>query len=172
MNQNLRETSRLPGANLPPDAFTEINDTRPDDEPPAEVPETVLRRVEREGSNVIRVDGVAHETSSSVSIEADHEKESQVMGVPKCFEALLANLLVRKGIHDHHDEEHEVSRNTTRLCIMNLQRKLFPNFWYAEKKPSRSFHEALLIKLLRTGSLDIDKVDIVSSCVNHSPESH
>jgi hypothetical protein len=44
-----------------------------------------------------------------------------VMSVPKSFETLVADLVVCSGIHEDHNQEHEMASYTASLCIMNLQ---------------------------------------------------
>jgi hypothetical protein len=63
--------------------------------------------------------------------KANHEEESQVMGVPEHLEALFPNLVVGGGIHQEHDEEHEMTSYATRLSVMNLLGRLFPDFCHA-----------------------------------------
>jgi hypothetical protein len=88
----------------------------------------MVRIVERERRRVRWVGSVTYETSSGMREEADGEKESQVMRVPECLKALLANFLMRERIHDHHYQEHEVACDATRLGVVNLQSCLWPNF--------------------------------------------
>jgi len=59
-----------------------------------------------------------------MGIETEHEEECKVMGIPESFKALSANLVVRGSIHEHHDEQHKVSSDSTRLGIVNLERDL------------------------------------------------
>jgi hypothetical protein len=55
-----------------------------------------------------------------VSVNADHEEEGQVVCVPEGFETLLADLVVCGCVHEHHDQEHEMASNSTRLSVVNL----------------------------------------------------
>ena len=61
-------------------------------------------RVERECRSIIWVDGVSDETSSGVGVQSDHEEKCEVMGVPKRFEALPADLVMGGRVHYDHDE--------------------------------------------------------------------
>jgi hypothetical protein len=54
----------------------------------------MLCAIEREGRDVIWVDGVANEASCRVRVEAKHKKKCKVMGIPESFKALLTNLLM------------------------------------------------------------------------------
>lgn len=127
MNKELRKSGRPPRTDFSPNPFTEVDNTGPDDEPPAFVPKAVLGGVEREGGNIIGVGRIAHEASGGVSVQADHEEKRKVMGVPEGLEALCANLVMGSGIHQEHDEEHEMARNTARLRIVDLESKLRPD---------------------------------------------
>jgi hypothetical protein len=62
-------------------------------------------------------------------VQADHEEESQVMGVPECFKALMANLVMRGRVHEQHNQQHEVASDASRLSVMNIQRGLFADLW-------------------------------------------
>ena len=77
-------------------------------------------RVEGESRNVIGIDGVSDKTASSVSVESDHEEKCEVMSVPKCLEALTADLVVSGRIHYDHDEQHEVTSDAARLGVVNI----------------------------------------------------
>jgi hypothetical protein len=59
----------------------------------------MFRRIERERGDIIRVNRVTNEAACGVRVEPNHEEECQVMGVPECFEALVANLVVRGRVH-------------------------------------------------------------------------
>jgi hypothetical protein len=120
MDENLRDPSGLPCPDFPPYSLTEVEDSGPDNKPPAEVSKTMLRRVEGESRNIIGIDGVSNKTASSVGVESDHEEKCEMVGVPKCLEALAADLVVRGGVHDDHDEQHEVASDATRLGVMNV----------------------------------------------------
>lgn len=85
--------------------------------------------VEREGWDEIRLSSVSHETSSRVSIETDHEEEGQVVSVPERLEALCTNFVVGSGIHEHNDEKHDMTRDATRLSIVNLKCSLLADFY-------------------------------------------
>ena len=61
-------------------------------------------RVEGESRNVVGIDGVSDKTASSVGVESDHEEKCEVVGVPKCLEALAADLVVSGCVHDDHDK--------------------------------------------------------------------
>lgn len=70
---------------------------------------------------------VTHETANGVGVESEHERNEQVVCVPKRLEGLLADTVVGRGVHQQHAEQHDVSSNTTWLGVMNLDRSLGPN---------------------------------------------
>jgi hypothetical protein len=84
--------------------------------------------VEREAGNVIRVDCVAHKTTSGMGIKSNHEEEGKVVSVPERLEALVADLVVRRGVHYEHDKKHEMTSDATGLRVMNLESCLFTDF--------------------------------------------
>ena len=129
VHEDLGETGRTPRTHFAQDALAEVQDTRPDREAPAVVSQTVLCRVEGEHPDVIRVDRIAHEAARRVSIQAQHEEECQVVRVPKDLKALVADLLVRGGVHEDHDEQHEVPSDASRLGVVDVQRNLLPHLW-------------------------------------------
>lgn len=148
VNKNFGKLGRLPSPDLPPNALSEVKNARPDDESPAEVTQTVLGGIEWEACNVVRVNSVAHETTGRMRVESDHEEEREMMGVPKRLEALLADLLMSRRVHEDKDEKHEMAGDAARLGVVNLLGGDLPNL----------------------SAFDIDEVDIMSSGVHHCPE--
>ena len=57
-------------------------------------------------------------------IKTDHEKEGEVVGIPECLKALFSDLVVGGSVHQEHDEEHEMTGDTTSLGVVNVERKL------------------------------------------------
>ena len=43
-----------------------------------------------------------------------------MMGIPESLKRLLSDTVVGSGIHQNHAEQHDVTSDTTRLGIMNL----------------------------------------------------
>lgn len=150
MDENFRQASGTSCPDFPPDTLAEIEDTGPNDESPALITQAMFSRVKWEGSDVIGVGGVTDEATSGMGVKTDHEEECKMVGIPECFEALCADLVVGGRVHEKHDEEHEVTSDSTRLGIVDLQ---------------CDFRSDL-------SSLDIEEIDIVSRCVDHGPKSH
>lgn len=150
MHKDLGQTSGSPGTILSVGTLPEVHHPWPDSVPPAEVAETVLGRIEWERGDVVGINGVADEASSSVRVQAEHEEEGEMVRIPECFEALGANFLAGGAVHEQHDEQHEVARDATRLGVVDLEGELFPDL----------------------SALNIDEIDIVSRGVDHRPECH
>jgi len=99
VDKDLGQTSGPARTNLTPYTFSNIDDTGPDDEPPALIAQTMLRGIEWEARDVVGVDGISDETTSCMCIETDHKEECEVMSIPKGFEALVSDLLMGGGVH-------------------------------------------------------------------------
>lgn len=84
----------------------------------------MFRRVKGESRNIVGVGGISDKTASGVRVKGNHEEKRKVVGVPKCLEALAADLVVSGRVHDEHDEQHEVTGYATRLRVVNIQRAL------------------------------------------------
>jgi len=121
VNKDLGQLRSPPGSVFSVHPLAKVKKTWPDGEPPALVPKTVFRRIEWECRDIIWVNRITNEAASSVRVKPNHEEKCEVMGVPERFEALVTNLVVRGRIHQDHNEQHEVPRDTTRLRIVNLQ---------------------------------------------------
>ena len=132
MDQDLGKPSCPTCPNLSPNSFTKVDDARPNRESPALVSEAVLRPVEWEALDILRLRGVADEASGSMSIEANEEEESKMMRVPKGLEALCADFVVGRGIHQHHDEQHEMTSDTASLGVVNIKSPLGTNLCEAD----------------------------------------
>lgn len=98
--------------------------------------------------------------------QADHEEESEVMRVPECFEALSSDFLVSGAVparivcdvsemptdviiallHQDHDEQQDMTSDTTWLRVVDLQGSLGPDL----------------------SAFNVDEVDVMSSSVDHS----
>ena len=128
----------------------------------------MFRGVERESIDIIRISRITNKASSRMRIETDHKEKCKVVRVPKCFKALVANLVVGSSVHKDHDEQHEVTSDTTSLRVVDVEGYLLTNF-YNDRLLD---HQSSRLWLRLTRALDIDEVDIVSSGVHHRPESH
>lgn len=64
-----------------------------------------------------------------MGVKTDHEEEGKVMSVPKGFEALVADLLVSRGVHENHDQQHEVAGDASGLGVMDFLGSLLANLW-------------------------------------------
>ena len=120
VNEDFREPSGLPCSDFPPYPLTEVEDSGPDDKPPAEVPKAVFGGVERKSWDVIGVDGVSDETAGGVGVKSEHEEECEMVGVPEGLKALMTDLVVGGRVHDEHDEQHEMTSNATSLFVVDI----------------------------------------------------
>lgn len=63
---------------------------------------------------------ISNEAARGVSIHGQKKRYEQVVCVPECLERLLADLLMRCGIHKEHAKKHYMACDTTRLGIVYL----------------------------------------------------
>ena len=56
-----------------------------------------------------------------MSVEADHEEEREVVGVPESLKALLADLVMGGAVHDDHEEKHDMTGDATWLPIVDIE---------------------------------------------------
>jgi hypothetical protein len=150
MNEHLGQPGGPAGTDLTVNALSKVENARPDDEPPAEISNTVIRFIKGEDVGGRRVNGVTDEAASGVGVKAYHEEEGKMMSVPKGFETLGADLLVSRGVHENHNQQHEVAGDASWLGVMDLLGSLLANL----------------------GALDVDEVNVVSGSVDDSPEKH
>ena len=129
MDEHTGQTRQPACPDFPVDTLAEVNDARPDGEAPAQIAKAVLGVVERERGLVVRLCAIADEAAGGVGVDANHEEEGEVVGVPERLEALLADLVVRGRVHEDHDCEQEVTRDTTGLGVVDVERPLWPNLW-------------------------------------------
>lgn len=85
-----------------------------------------------------------------MGVNSNHEEKRKMVSVPKRLETLVADLVVRGGVHQHHDQEHEMTSDAPGLRVVDLQSNLLSDL----------------------SAFDVEKVDIVSGSMDHSPESH
>ena len=81
----------------------------------------MLCRIERESWDVVGVNGIADEAASGMSVQANHEEERQMMGIPERFEALVTNLVVCGRVHEQHNKEHKMTSDSSGLGEVNIQ---------------------------------------------------
>lgn len=129
MNHDFREAGSTTCADFSPYSLPEIDDAWPDDESPAQVTKTMFCRVEWECRDGVGVNRVADEAAGCMGVQAEHEEEGEVVGIPEGLETLLTNLLVGSRVHDDHDQQHEMPRNASRLRVVDLQGRLLTDFW-------------------------------------------
>jgi len=74
----------------------------------------------------VRFRAIPNETACRMRIESQKEWYEQVMCVPKRLKRLLADSMMRRGVHEQHAEEHYMPSHSACLGIVNLQRFLGP----------------------------------------------
>ena len=104
VDEDLGELGRTARTDLPIDTLSEVDDTGPDGVTPRKIANANIRVVEWECVGKCGQCSTADEASSGVSVEADHEEECQVVGIPERLETLLANFCVASAVHQDHDE--------------------------------------------------------------------
>ena len=98
----------------------EIQATGPELPPPSEITDTYGPvRVARERRDWER--GAAHEASDGVRVQAEEEGDEEVVRVPERLERLLSDAVVRGRVHEHHAQEHHMSRNAAGFRVVDLQ---------------------------------------------------
>ena len=127
MNENLGQASGATSTNFSPNSFAKVDNSRPYGKPPTQISDAVFGRVEGEVGNEIGIGRVSYEASDGMSVQTEHEEECKVMGIPESLEALVANLGMGRGIHQNHNEKHEVTTKTTRLMIVDFNCQLRTN---------------------------------------------
>jgi hypothetical protein len=150
VNKELGKLGLATGTDLPPDTLTKVEDTGPDGETPGKVTNAVTGVVEGEFRLEVGEGRITDEASHGVSVKTEHEEECEVVGVPEGLETLLANFVCCGRVHEDHDQEHDVTSETTRLPVVDIK----------------------CISRTDLSALDVDKVDIMSGGVNHCKECH
>ena len=54
------------------------------------------------------------------------KRDKEVVCVPESLEGLLSDAVMSGGVHEKHTEQHYVSRDTSRLSVMDLECDLRP----------------------------------------------
>lgn len=138
-----------PGSDLTIESFAHV-ETSADHLPPpaliayAMVPEILASKGPKGGHRV------TYEASHGVCIEPEEEWNEQMMSVPESLERLLSYPGVGSRVHQQHTQKHDVASDSTRLSIMNLYCRDWPEL--------SSFH--------------IEKVDIVGADVYDGEKKH
>ena len=84
--------------------------------------------VERESGLIRGLGGVSNEAASRVGVDANHKEEGQVVGVPEYLKGLFADVGMSGGIHENHDEEHEVASDPSGLFVVNVLSRFLADF--------------------------------------------
>jgi hypothetical protein len=115
-----------PGSDLSVHTFDEIESTSPELPTPAFITDAVRPEIFRVKWRK-RLNGVTNKASCGMGVESEQEWNEQMMGVPERLERLLANLMVRSGVHEKHAKEHDMACDASSFCVVNLDSGGFPN---------------------------------------------
>jgi hypothetical protein len=110
--------------------------------------------------------GVTNETASSVGVHAEQERNEEVVSVPKRFERLLSNPVVRSCVDQQHAEKHNMSSNSTSFGVVNLESDLRTDL------SALNVEEAGFISPVQHGKSDGCLLDVMSTCVQDGKEKH
>ena len=106
--------------NLPPETLDKIQPARPQLPPPPEISDAVLPvLVTTKGGDGVR--RIADEAPDGVRVQADEERDEEMVGVPEGLEALLPDLVVRRRVHEHHAQEHGVAGYAAGLLVVDIE---------------------------------------------------
>lgn len=54
-------------------------------------------------------------------VETDEEEERKMVGIPEGLETLMADFVVGSGVHQQHDVQQEMTRDTASLSVVDIQ---------------------------------------------------
>ena len=112
MANDLGDDGIAPRSNLAVEAFEDVQGRGSKLPSPTFVPETVIPKLlSRKGRNGICC--IPYKASSGVGIQREHERDEEVVCVPEGLVGLLADTMMRRGIHHHHAEQHDMAGNAT-----------------------------------------------------------
>ena len=114
------------GTDLPVQTLEQVEAAGEQLPPPALVPDAVLPELGA-GKRGLGVRGVTHEAPDGVGVEAEEERDEEVVRVPEGLEGLLPDAVVGCCVHEQHAEEHNVSGDTSGLRIVDLDRRGRPD---------------------------------------------
>lgn len=66
---------------------------------------------------------ITDEAADCVCVHAQQERDEKVVSVPERLERLLSNPVVGGRVHQQHAKKHHVTRDSTGLGVVNLNRK-------------------------------------------------
>lgn len=108
MTDHLRDHGPPSRSNLPIDPLQEVKTTTHEFPSPALVAETMIPElIPCEWRDWIG--RIAHEAAGGMGIESEHERDEQMVCVPKGFERLLPDSMMRGCIHQHHAQKHDMA---------------------------------------------------------------
>ena len=120
MTDHLRDHGPSSGSNFSIDPFQEVETTTHELPSPALVANTMVPEfLPCEWRD--RIGRITHEAAGCVGIESEHERDEQMVCVPKGFERLLPDSMMRGCIHQHHAQEHDMAGYPPGLGEVDLE---------------------------------------------------
>jgi hypothetical protein len=163
------------GADLTVETLHQVKATREKLPTPAFVTEAVAPEV---GTSKWRngVRSVAHEATHGVRVQAQHERNEQVVGVPEGLERLLPNAVVRGRVHEKHAEEHNMASDSTRLSVVDFQSAHRTDLGLLDIEEAASVRATLFSNdatclILGEGAYCV-LLDVVAGSVHNGEEKH
>jgi hypothetical protein len=114
------------GADLAVQPLKEVETARPEFPSPTQIADAMFP-VLVAGEWRDGVGCVTNETANRVGVEGEEERDEQMVRVPERLERLLPDTVMRRCVHQEHAQEHHVAGNTTRLNVVDLHRRDWPN---------------------------------------------
>lgn len=116
--------------------FKEINSTTPELPSPALIPQAVVPKV-GPGKRRKWLGRISHETPGCVGVETQHERDKEMMRVPKRLKGLLPDPSVGGGVHEQHTQQHDMARDSAGLGIMDLDGSLRAKLMFLDIEEAR-----------------------------------
>jgi hypothetical protein len=107
------------GSDFTVQSLTQVQATGPELPSPTKITDAVGPVwVASERREAVR--GVTHEAADSVRVQAEKERNEEVVGVPESLERLLPDAVMSRCVHQQHAEKHDVAGDATSLRVVNL----------------------------------------------------
>jgi hypothetical protein len=120
MSDNLGDCSLSCGTNFSVNTLAEVQNTDPQSESPTLITNTMIPEV-LSGEWRESISSITDEASDRMGVETEHKDESQMMRIPESLKALLTDLLVSGCVHQKHAKKHDMSSDSTRLLVVNVE---------------------------------------------------
>lgn len=119
MTNDSRDLGQALSPNLTVKTLCQVTSSSKQLPSPSLITDAVLPE-EVSGKGRYGVDRVTNEAADSVGVKSEEEGDEEMVRVPEGLERLLADAVVRGGVHQQHAEEHDVASNTAGLGVVDL----------------------------------------------------